>query len=249
MTSSPGDMQPQGPDSNGLLAPMYVPLTDVDQAVGRVLLTTLGRARIAAYLTSVPGLDDDARRRLFVAADERSDARTIVASVLRSTGVDNPPTAPETSHSIPPEPVRDPLDGVDTEAAFAELVADWHVDTLKAVRDAERQLREEDAEWRARLVQQRPAGAGDGDDLVWLDDDHYVPPPPPPLPRLSAPTIGAIALIGFAIAVLAVGTRLGFGTDLRFLLGIGGILCAGYILVTRLRPRPDEDEDDDGAVI
>jgi hypothetical protein len=244
MTSSPGESQPPGPDSNGLLAPMYVPLTDVDQEVGRTLLTTLGRARIAAYLTGVPGVADEARRRLFVAADERSDARTIVASVLRSSG------GAVAAAPAPEQPVRDPLDGVDTETAFAELVADWHVDTLKAVREAERQLREEDAQWRARLVQQQPAGAdAGGDDLVWLDDDHYVPPPPPPLPRLSAPTIGAIALIALAIAVLAVGARLGFDSDLRFLLGIGGILAAGYILVTRLRPRTDEDEDDDGAVI
>jgi hypothetical protein len=144
------------------------------------------------------------------------------------------------------EPRRYPLDGVDTEAAFAELVSDWHVDTVKAVRDAERQLREEDAEWRAHLAQpQQPSQ----DELVWLDDDHYVPPPPPPLPRLSAPTVGAIALIVFAILMLGFGERLGFGTDVRFLIGIGSILFAGYILMTRLRPRYDEEEDDDGAVI
>ena len=94
---------------------MYVPLTDVDADVGRGLLTTLGRARIAAYLTSVPGVEDDARRRLFVAADERSDARTIVASVLRATDAPVP--------KFREEPAGDPLDGVDTEAAFAELVA------------------------------------------------------------------------------------------------------------------------------
>ena len=242
MTATPGDAQPTGQDSNGLLAPMYVPLTDVDREVGRALLSTLGRARIAAYLTAVPGLDDEARRRLFVAADERSDARTIVASVLRASDAPVPSFREENRD----EPRRDPLDGVDTEAAFAELVSDWHVDTVKAVRDAERQLREEDADWRARLNQQQ---APEQKDLVWLDDDHYVPPPPPPLPRLSAPTIGAIALIVFAILVLAFADRMGIGTDVRFLVGIGSILFAGYILISRLRPRDDEETDDDGAVI
>jgi hypothetical protein len=241
MTAIPGDeQQPTSQDSNGLLAPMYVPLTDVDREVGRGLLTTLGRARIAAYLTPVPGVDDEARRRLFVAADERSDARTIVASVLRATDAPLP--------RFREEPARDPLDGVDTEAAFAELVSDWHVDTVKAVRDAERQLREEDAEWRARLAHQQEQQASQ-DELVWLDDDHYVPPPPPPLPRLAAPTLGAIALILFAILMLGLGERMGFGTDVRFLIGIGSILFAGYVLLSRLRPRADDEEDDDGAVI
>lgn len=255
MSTPSGEVQQPGRESNGLLAAMYVPLTDVEGEVGRLLLGTLARARIAAYLTAVPGGNPaggtesgstggdaasaaQARRRLFVAADERADARTIVASVLKSTD-----TAPPTFREDPP---RDPLAGVDTETAFAELVADWHVDTVQAVREAERRLREEDADWRARLVRQAQPPS---DDLVWLDDDHYVPPPPPPLPRLSGPTVGAIALVAFAIVVLAFGSRIAMGTDVRFLLGIGSILAAGYLLLTRLRPRTDEDEDDDGAVI
>ncbi|HLY34790.1 MAG TPA: hypothetical protein VKQ07_09680 [Jatrophihabitantaceae bacterium] len=224
-----------GPDSNGLIAPTYVPLTDVDDAVGHLLLVTLGRARIAAYLTAVPGAEDDHMRRLFVAADERSDARTIVASVLGANGGDAP-AAPARRND------DDALAGMDTDAEFAALVADWHVDTIAAVRDAERQLREEDAEWRARLAQP-PV-----EDPVWLDDDHYIPPPPPPLPRLAAPTISAMALIAISILILGLGGRFGLATDLTFLLGICGLLLAGYILFTRLRSTRD-DSDDDGAVI
>jgi hypothetical protein len=237
MSVSPaaGDPRSSGPDSNGLKAPAYVPLTDVDDAVGRALLTTLRRARIAAYLTPVPGIEDAEHVRLFVAAEERSDARTIVAAALRSDGTEAP--------ARPDEPARDPLDGVDTDAAFAALVSDWHVDTVAAVREAERQLRDEDADWRARLVQP-PA-----EDQVWLDDDHYVPPPPPPLPRLAPPTIGAVALIIGSILVFAFGGRIGFGSNVTFLLGVGGILAAAYILVMRLRERRDTDEDDDGAVL
>jgi hypothetical protein len=234
MTRSPEQPDPWAHDTNGLVAPMYVPLTDVEDGVGRTLLDMLGRARIAAYLDAVPGAaDGSTRRRLFVAAEERADARTIVATVLRSSGADVPEAA---------EPPPDPLAGVDTDAAFAELVGDWHVDTLKAVREAERQLREEDAEWRARLVQQ-PA-----DDPVWLDDDHYVPPPPPPLPRLAAPTVVAMSLIALSILVLGLGGQFGLASDLTFLLGIGGLLVAGYLLLMRLRAQGD-DEDDDGAVV
>jgi len=236
MTSSAGfgPGGADGADSNGLLAPMYVPLTDVDDTVGHVLLVTLGRARIAAYLTAVPGGDDEHLRRLFVAADERSDARTIVAAVLGSSR-DAPAAAA-------PAAGGDPLAGIDTDAEFAALVSDWHVDTIAAVREAERQLREEDAEWRARLA--KPAA----EDPVWLDEDHYIPPPPPPLPRLAAPTIGAMALIAVSILILGLGGRFGLATDLTFLLGICGLLFAGYILFTRLRATRD-DGDDDGAVI
>lgn len=226
-----------GPDQvgrvdNGLSALSFVPLTDVDLAVGQALLSALGRARIAAYLDPAPG-DEQDRRRLFVAAEERSDARTIVAAAVRALG---------TASAELLEQSEDPLAGVDTDAAFAELVADWHVDTIAAVRAAERDLRREDADWRERLYQQSV------DEPVWLDDDHYIPPPPPPLPRLSAPTIGALALIALSIVVLALGGWLGLPTDVFMLLGIGGMLLGAAVLISRLRERPDDD-DDDGAVI
>jgi hypothetical protein len=227
-----------GPDQvgrmdNGLVAISYVPLTDVETATGRALLTALGRARIAAYLARAPGGDLD-QRRLFVAAEERSDARTIVAAAVRASGGGESPELPERPD--------DPLLGVDTDAAFNELIADWHVDTVAAVREAQRDLRREDAEWRERL-HQPPI-----DEPIWLDDDHYIPPPPPPLPRLAAPTIGALVLLAVSILVLALGGDFGLASDLTMLLGVGGLLLGAGLLITRLRERPDED-DDDGAVI
>jgi hypothetical protein len=230
---------------NGLFASSYVPLTDVGPDVGRHLLNALGRARIAAYLDPTPGVDaeheDSERRRLFVASAERADARTIVASAVRGLDAEI-----DRLHRSAPfdEPARpaDPLDGVDTDAAFAELIADWHVDTIAAVREAERDLRREDADWRERLV--RPAL----EEPVWLDDDHYVPPPPPPLPRLAAPTIGAMSLLAVSILLLGLGGAFGLATDLTMLLGVVGVLVGAWMLLMRLRDRPD-DEDDDGAVI
>jgi hypothetical protein len=218
---------------NGLRATAYVPLTDVDAEVGRHLLDALGRARIAAYLTPAPAAE---RRRLYVASEERVDARTIVVATVRAMGGE---AGEDGAELAPPD---DPLAGIDTDAAFEQLIADWHVDTVAAVREAERDLTREDSDWRARL--NKPAAR----DEVWLDEDHYVPPPPPPLPRLAAPTILAMAVLAISIVVLGLGGEVGLAGNLSFVLGIGGLLLGGVILFSRLRDRP-EDEDDDGSAV
>jgi hypothetical protein len=215
---------------NGLQASKYVPLTDVDSDVGRHLLTALGRARIAAYLDS--GAARHNQRRLFVASEERVDARTIVVAAVRALGAE----APE----LPEH--RDPLEGIDTDSTFEALVADWHVDTISAVRDAERDLSREDTEWRARLA--KPVAR----DEVWLDEDHYVPPPPPPLPRLAGPTIIAMAVLVLSIMVLGLGGQIGLANELTLVLGIGGLVLAAGILLSRVREH-HRDDDDDGAAI
>jgi hypothetical protein len=229
----PGTGGPE-PDrlDNGLRAPAYVPLTDVDPAVGEHLLTALGRARIAAYLGPTARPESD-QKRLFVASDERTDARTIVAAAVRALG----------GEEAAVDPAPDPLEGIDTDSAFQALIADWHVDTVNAVRDAERDLSREDADWRARL---NPPPAKDE---VWLDEDHYVPPPPPPLPRLAAPTIIAMAVLAISIVVLGLGGEIGLANNLTLVLGIGGLLLAGGILFSRLRERRHDEDDDDGSAI
>jgi len=216
---------------NGLRAPSYVPLTDVDPAVGQHLLTALGRARIAAYLGPISP-EDTTQRRLFVASDERIDARTIVAAAVKALGGEQP--------DLPPGP--DPLAGVDTDSAFDELVADWKIDTVAAIREAERDLTREDAEWRARLIKPQAR------DEVWLDEDHYIPPPPPPLPRLAAPTIIAMSVLAISILLLGLGGQFGLASGLTLVLGIGGLLLGATILFSRIRDRRNDD-DDDGAAI
>jgi len=229
---------------NGLTAQSYVALTDIGVDVGRHLITVLGRARIAAYLGPPPAAQAPPStpleptqaaveapveiRRLFVDAEERGDARTIVAAALRALGSSDPIET-------------DPLAGVDTDAAFAELVSDWHVDTVTAIREAERDLSREDDEWRARLL---PAPAAEP---VWLDEGHYIPPPPPPLPRLAAPTIIAMSLLAISILLLGLGGEFGLASDLTLLLGVGGVLLAAAMLVMRLRE--NRDEDDDGTAV
>jgi hypothetical protein len=230
--SGPSESEHTGALGNGLDAAAYVPLTDVDSEIGGHLLTALGRARIAAYLGAAPEQTPE-RRRLFVAAEERADARTIVAAVVRAAGGNGVALPDDT-------PAPDPLSGVDTEAAFADLIADWHVDTVTAIREAERALSREDADWRARLEQSAA-------EPVWLDEHHYVPPPPPPLPRLAAPTVVAMSVLAISILLLGLGGQFGLASRLTLVLGVGGVLLGAAILVMRLRARGDDD--DDGAVL
>ncbi|MEO9134771.1 MAG: hypothetical protein ABI301_07225 [Jatrophihabitantaceae bacterium] len=232
-TPEPGGAEVPRPLDNGLAAARYVPLTDIDPGIGQHLLTALGRARIAAYLDESPGPAET--RRLFVAAEERGDARTIVAAVVRAAGGSAPPI-PADELKAPP----DPLVGVDTDAAFADLIADWHVDTVAAIRNAEKALSREDEDWKARL-EKGPA------EPTWLDEQHYVPPVPPPIPRLSAPTIMAVLLLTVSILLLVLGGELGLPSKLTMLLGVCGVLLSAGILVMRLRE--NRDEDDDGAVL
>ena len=212
---------------NGLSAASYVPLADVDPDVGDHLLSALRRARIAAYLE--PAAEAD-RQRLYVATGDRADARTIVQVAARADGE---------SAMRPP----DLLDGVDTNAEFSALIADWHVDTINAVRAAERDLTREDAEWRARIE------PGFTDASAEDDEEHYVPPAPPPLPRLSGATIGALLIMSASLVVLILGSEFGLPGDFSFLAGVAGILVGAGILIMRLRERPPDDEDDDGAVV
>ncbi|MCL2781655.1 MAG: hypothetical protein FWD74_09275 [Actinomycetia bacterium] len=211
-----------------LSAASYLALVDVDPALGAELIVALHRARIPAYLDlSATGAASSAR--LFVATEDRADARTVVAAVTRGAG---------------PGAICEPVDEVDTEARFTELIADWHVDTINAIRTAERDLTTQDADWRARL---RPPENAD-EDVV----EHYQPPAPPPLPRLSAQTVGALVIIGLAIAVLAVGGRLlALPTSTTLFIGVTGILAGAGMLVMRLRDQPPdpEEEEDDGAVL
>ena len=230
MSRPTGDPDPTRLD-NGLRAVAYVPLTDVDPTVGAHLLTALGRARIAAYLSTTAPTPD--QRRLYVASEERVDARTIVAAAVRALGGAQPDL---------PDDAPDQLAGLDTDAEFQALIADWHVDTVTAVRDAERALSREDADWRARLLKPQ------ADDPVWLDEDHYVPPPPPPLPRLSGATILGIVIIAGALVVLGLGATLGMAGGLPLVLGLTGLIGGVAILLSRVRDFR-RDEDDDGAAI
>jgi hypothetical protein len=209
---------------NGLSADSFLPVADVEPEMAPVLLDALGRARIAAYVESGGAAHD----RVFVAAEERGDARTIIAAASRAAG------------SLAPIPVPESLGGRDTEAEFRELVSNWHIDTIAAIRSAEKDLSREDSEWRARIDPQ-PAEED--------EEEHYIPPPPPPLPRLAGLTVWAMVILCLSILVLGLGGRFGLASDFTVLLGIGGVLVAAGMLVMRLREQPRDEDDDDGAIL
>jgi hypothetical protein len=216
---------------NGLEAPAYVALADIDPSVGDALLTALRRARIAAYLEPTSPSEQTSRQRLYVAVGERTDARAVIEVAARSF-----------AHEAAAARRPDLLASVDAQAEFDALISDWHVDTINAVRAAERDLTREDADWRMRL--QLPAAASDAD-----ASDHYVPPPPPPLPRLAGATVLALVVVAGSVMMMAFGRALGLPGDLAFLAGVAGILVGAGLLIMRLRDSSDDDDDDDGAVI
>lgn len=236
MTSDPH----AGRHGNGLDADTFVALADVDPAVGEHLLVALRRAGIPAYVEPVaPGapvepverVEPAGRprlRRLFVASADRGDARIVVDAATRGANA--------------PVPV-DALEGVNTDAEFNALVGDWDVDTISAVREAERDLSREDAEWRARLEPGFPSTSAED------DEEHYIPPAPPPLPRLAGATVFALLVLAASIVVLAIGDNLGLESDFALLLGVSGILVGAGLLIMRLRARPPDDDDDDGAIV
>lgn len=228
MTHVPAD-RPDGDEAprlgNGLVAARYVPLTDIEPEVGKSLLTALARARIPAFLGRTPGRVEV--RRLFVSAEERTDAKTIVAAVVRASG--GVPAA------LPDAQTAD----LDVDAEFADMIADWKVDTIAAIREAERALSRDDENWRARLEHAAPE--------PWLDDQHYVPPAPPPLPRFAGATVAAMSILAVSILLLGLGGRIGLANQLTLLLGVCGVLLGAVMLFLRLRTR--HDDDDDGAVL
>jgi hypothetical protein len=229
-----GERSNGGHRSNGLESTSFIPLAEVDVALGAMLLSALGRAKIAAFLEPTA---DPARELLYAASSERVDARTIVTTVARAnTANESAATSGREVFSAP-----DPLVGRDPEAEFRALTSDWHVDTVAAIRSAERDLSREDSDWRARI---NPLPPSEGE-----DEEHFVAPPPPPLPRLSAAAVGAILLIVFAILILSTGQLLGLGVRFTLLFGIGGILLGAWMLVMKLRPQPSDDDDDDGAIV
>lgn len=80
-----------------------------------------------------------------------------------------------------------------------------------------------------------------------IEDEHFVPPPPPPLPRLRPVTLGALAVMALAVAVMATDIA-GNGMDI---LAFVAFVAAAVSLVYNMRQGPpgDDGSDDDGAVV
>ena len=159
--------------NNGLLASSYVPLSDVPATSAPQVLSAL----VARPDRRLPrrGAGLAGSLRLYVASDERADARTIVASVLRAGGGSRRPnpTARRTRRSARPA-------GRDRRRRRIRCT-DRRLARRHAHRDPRRRARAV-ARRRGLAAAAQPgtraADDADNDELTWLDDEHYVPPNP-----------------------------------------------------------------------
>ena len=132
MTSVPGaDPQPPPRRDNGLRANQFVALADVDPRLGEHLLDLLRLAEIAAYLepstdprVSVRYRASGPVERLYVHADQRQQARAVVVAAAHEAGESADGSITDAaSHPWTPPPAGDVLDGIDTDAEFARIIA------------------------------------------------------------------------------------------------------------------------------
>ncbi len=216
----------RGRRDNGLDSDKFSPVADVDPRLADHLLDVLGLRDVPAYVEPTPTSDPVTADRLYVAADQTSEARQVLTEIASELGIEVAQHRHWDRSGERAEPPADPLAGIDTDAEFAKIIA-------------EMQALERPAAGPPEPVPFRQLGAAPRDPLDEVE--HFVPPPAPPLPRPALPTAMAVLIVLLGVVVLGFGYSLGLPPDLPLPLGV--------VLVLRLRPEPRDDSDGDGAVI
>ena len=233
----------RGRRDNGLDAPLWSPLRDVDPRIGEHLLDLLQAVGIAAYLepsadvepytrsVSLPSPPSD---RLFVDRARRSEARIVVDQHVPA-GAEA--SAPIQERPEPPHERAVVRRDLDEEAEWAAIVAAFEAENGRAVPDA---------------PPSAPPAPPVQHELPILDrpDEHYEPPPPPPLPVPSPASLYAVLLVVFGVLLVGAPSVLRLSSDVGLILGVTAIAGGVAMLVSRMRDRSDDDDDgDDGAVV
>jgi len=235
--------------SNGLSAPAYAPLADIDPRVTEVVLAALARAGVGAYAEPAPGsvggyleirLPDRPTDRLWADPARRTVAREILerelAALAASLAAENEPSP------------------TDADAAWQQIVAGFDrayeapVGPWPVSEDAGPPRTEP---VRARVLPEPPEPA-ESDRLRPDDEDeHYEPPPPPPVPRPHRYTaVAALALVAGLLLVLRPDLLSELDTSSAVGLGVLSIVAGAAALVWRLRDAgPADSGPDDGAVV
>jgi hypothetical protein len=226
----------RGRRDNGLDSDKFSPVADVDPRLADHLLDVLGLRDVPAYVEPTPTSDPVTADRLYVAADQTSEARQVLTEIASELGIEVSPH--RHSDRQREQPPADPLAGIDTDAEFAKIVA--------GIQDLDLDLGLE-APGPPVAPPARPLGTARPDPLDEVE--HFVPPPAPPLPRPALPTAMAVLVTLLGVLVLAFGYPLGLPSDLPLPLGVVLVLFGSALLVLRLRPEPRDDSDDDGAVV
>ena len=221
----------RGRRDNGLDSDKFSPVADVDPRLADHLLDVLGLRDVPAYVEPTPTSDPVTADRLYVAADQTTEARQVLTEIASELGIE------VAQHRYwdrtREEPAADPLAGIDTDAEFARIVAGL-----------------QDLGPSPSPPSPPPApqlGTAQPDPLEV--EHHFVPPPAPPVPRPALPTAMAVLVTLLGVLVLAFGYPLGLPADLPLPLGVVLVLFGSGLLVLRLRPEPRDDSDDDGAVV
>ena len=239
----------RGRRDNGLDAPLWAPLRDVDPRVGEHLLDVLREAGIAAYLepaadvgpyTRTVFLPSPPADRLFVDRARLGEGRSLVD---RHADEHAPAGGPPAERRVTR---RD----VDEDAEWARIVAAYEAEHGRTV-----------VEDVPPPVAARPEAAADPDlhhalhpDLQHgrhddLDtEDHYEPPPAPPVPLPSPSTLYAVLLAAAGVALVGAPGVLGLTTDTGLVLGVAALVGSAALFLSRMRDRSTEDGDD-GAVV
>lgn len=220
----------RGRRDNGLDSDKFSPVADVDPRLADHLLDVLGLRDVPAYVEPTPTSDPVTADRLYVAADQTSEARQVLTEIASELGIE----VAQHRHRDREEPPPDPLAGIDTDAEFAKIIA-------------ELQGQDQPAAGPPEPAPARQLGTARRDPLDEVE--HFVPPPAPPLPRPALPTAMAVLIVLLGIVVLGFGYSLGLPPDLPLPLGVVLVLFGSGLLVLRLRPEPRDDSDDDGAVV
>ncbi|MGY1747994.1 MULTISPECIES: hypothetical protein [unclassified Modestobacter] len=217
----------RGRRDNGLDAPLWRPLRDVDPRVGEHLLDVLAAAGIAAYLEPATDVAPYTRNvhlpsppsdRLFVDRARSAEAQAVVEQHAGE------PTT---------EPARHPGPATDDDAEFARIVAAFEAEHGRTVVDEE--------------PRDDPPPPPAEVSVLDLPEEHYEPPPPPPLPVLAPASLTAMLLIAVGAVLVILPGRLGLTTETGLVLGVAALVGGVGILVSRMRDRSDDG--DDGAVV
>jgi hypothetical protein len=260
--------------SNGLDAPRFTPLVDLDPQLAVAALEVLRTHEIAAYVAPVTGakggyldvhLPDRPIDRVWVDAGKTEQARTVLSVELPALRADL--EGPDDAGSAGGGPAV----GAD-DAAWEALVAayeaspDGPVPPWPAQEDLADQASGDDAQRpRSRLLRRADLELGDlglgpsSPDVVEeiaprradSGHDHFVPPPPAPLPEADRITKFAWAGVLGGPIYLVLAAVVDHPTIRRFAVLAVVAFVAGFVtLVARMKDRPPTDTGpDDGAVV
>ena len=240
---------------------------DVDPRIGEHLLDVLAAGGIAAYLqpatdlhpvtrtTTLPARPTD---RLYADREHLTTARDYLSQL---TAIPAEPDAP----------LEDNVPDLDEEAAWASIIAGYHVsvdpssvpwpeaEDVETSGTAAADMDTEPAP-RTSILRRSPDPIDQASLLDGLDtfgqpvveegdeDEGYTPPPAPPIPRISAVTaVALLALVG-GLLLFFWPTLLPLSQTTTLFVAFGLVLTGFVTLIWRLRPGDDDEDDhDDGA--